>query len=155
MIDLSRLRLTSLLSRSLLVGLLSAVGIATGVTPHLSSSSPQLVFKSSAYAQAVSREEITNYARSAIAIEQKRLQAFQEVQQLLDPVPSIDCSNTDSVNQLENQQLRSIVVNYCEDSKALVASNGLTIQRFNEITSAIQIDPELEKRVREEFNRLQ
>nr|WP_263012454.1 MULTISPECIES: DUF4168 domain-containing protein [unclassified Laspinema] len=95
-----------------------------------------------------------NYARSILAIEQQRSQASQEVQTILNYVPAIDCRNADAVNQLD-REVKAIVVNYCESSKNLVTSNGLTIQRFNEITEIVKTNPQSEQQLRAALTRLQ
>ncbi|MEB3830500.1 DUF4168 domain-containing protein [Phormidium sp. CCY1219] len=143
-----------MLSKSLLVGVLSAVGVLSGVAVHLSPDTPTLVFHSAAYAQEVTNEEIANYARAILAIEPLRLEASEEISSLTGSVPAINCSQTDRVNDLD-ESIRGIAVNYCEQSKNLVATNGLSVTRFNEITAAMEFDPELEKRVKEELRRLQ
>jgi len=48
-----------------------------------------------------------------------------------------------------------IAVEYCNKSKKIVESNGLTIDKFNAITMTVQSDPNLEKRVQAELLELQ
>jgi len=57
------------LPHSLLVGVISALGILTGFVPSLSAPT-SMMFSNAAYAQAaVTPEEVQNYARSVLAIE--------------------------------------------------------------------------------------
>lgn len=149
-----RIRLNSIASQSLLLGVLSTVSILTGVAPQASLRFPHLLFTRSASAQSISAEEVNQYARSLLAIEPLRLQAYDEMRTLLGSVPPIECSDSNTVNVLPAQN-RSIAVNYCEQSKKMVESNGLRIDRFNAITEVIKTDPELQKRIREELIRLQ
>jgi hypothetical protein len=154
MINLSRFLVQKIRVKVLFLGTLSALGILTGFVPHFTPNLAPSIGTSSALAQGITPEEISNYARSILAIEQQRSQAYQEVEAILRYVPAIDCRNTDSVNQLD-RDVRVIVVNYCEGSKNLVINNGLTITRFNEITETVKTNPELETRLREALSRLQ
>ncbi|MCT7980787.1 DUF4168 domain-containing protein [Laspinema olomoucense] len=138
----------------LCISVLSALGILTGSVPHLSLDSANWIGTYSASAQSITPEEMDNYARSILAIEQQRSQASQEVQTILNYVPAIDCRNADAVNQLD-REVKAIVVNYCESSKNLVTSNGLTIQRFNEITEIVKTNPQSEQQLRAALTRLQ
>lgn len=154
MIKLSRFQVQGIRVKLLCVSALSALGILTGSVPHLTLEATQWMGTHSASAQTITPEEMGNYARSIVAIEQQRSQAYQEVESILNYVPAIDCRNTDSVNQLD-REVKTIVVNYCEGSKNLVTSNGLTIQRFNEITELVKTNPQSEQQLREALSRLQ
>lgn len=154
MIKLPRFHVQGIRAKLLCVSALSALGILTGSVPHLTLESANWIGTHSASAQSISPEEIENYARSILAIEQQRSQAYQEVETILNYVPAIDCRNTDAVNQLD-REVKVIVVNYCEGSKNLVTTNGLTIQRFNEITELVKTNPQSEQQLREALTRLQ
>ncbi len=154
MTDLSSFQVQGIRAKIFFVGTLCTLGILTGSVPHLSRNSTNWIGTDSASAQGITAEEISNYARSIVAIEQQRSQAYQEVEAILRYVPAIDCRNADAVNQLD-REVRVIVVNYCEGSKNLVTSNGLTIQRFNEITEAVKSNPQSETQLREALRRLE
>ncbi|MCT7969888.1 DUF4168 domain-containing protein [Laspinema sp. D1] len=154
MFKLSPVHVQRIRVKLLCISALSALGILTGSVPHLSLDSANWIGMYSASAQSITPEEMDNYARSILAIEQQRSQAYQEVETILNYVPAIDCRNTDSVNQLD-REVKAIVVNYCEGSKTLVTSNGLTIQRFNEITELVKTNPQSEQQLREALSRLQ
>ncbi|WP_261206742.1 DUF4168 domain-containing protein [Laspinema sp. D2d] len=151
---MSRFQVQGIQGKLLCAGALSVLGILTGSVPHLSLNSTHWIGTYSASAQTITPEEMGNYARSILAIEQQRSQAYEEVETILRYVPAIDCRNTDAVNQLD-REVKAIVVNYCEGSKNLVTSNGLTIQRFNEITELVKTNPQSEQQLREALSRLQ
>ncbi|HEY9598105.1 MAG TPA: hypothetical protein V6D33_10585, partial [Cyanophyceae cyanobacterium] len=69
----SRLKLNRVLSRSLIVGTLSAVGIISGWVPSITTaSSPTLTFDTAAYAQ--SDGEVRKFAQIILEYETKRRQ---------------------------------------------------------------------------------
>jgi hypothetical protein len=153
----SRLCLTRLLSQSLVVGILTAIGLLSGVVPELSKNSPSLVFNASAYAQDVSTDEIRRYAQAVLAIEQIRQAAYREIKIVIgSEVPEIACNRPASIRALPGEA-RGLAQNYCKQSSAIVANyfprgkNG----RFNEITSLMQADADLRTRIQNELVRLQ
>ncbi|HEY9837823.1 MAG TPA: DUF4168 domain-containing protein, partial [Vampirovibrionales bacterium] len=121
MFKFSRFQVQGIRSKLLCISVLSALGILTGSVPHFTGESATWMGTHSASAQSITPEEMGNYARSILAIEQQRSQAYQEVETILRYVPAIDCRNTDAVNQLD-REVKVIVVNYCEGSKNLVTS---------------------------------
>lgn len=152
----SRINLKGLLSQSLIVGALSAAGLLSGLVPGLSGRLPVLVIGDAARAQTISDAEVVNYARAVLAIEPKRQAAYQEIQNKSGSasVPPIVCSDSTSINKLPGN-VRNIAVKFCNDSKAIVETNGLNIARFNEITSLQQNDSALQKRIQDELKRQQ
>jgi len=144
------------LPHSLLVGVISALGILTGFVPSLSAPA-SMMFSNAAYAQAaVTPEEVQNYARSVLAIEPIRLQAYNEIKRLTGSgdVPAIACYQPNSLNNL-NRDIRSIAVEYCHQSIQIVERNQLTIGRFNTITTTLQSDPDLASRIQDAMVQLQ
>lgn len=145
-----------ILSKSLLLGTLSIVGLLSGLTPGLSGTSHTLVFSASASAQpAVSDEEVQNYARSVLAIEQIRQSAYSEIKKIIGNVPEIVCNNPASIRALPNG-VQGIARAYCQQSSAIVGNyfpRGNA--RFNEITSLMQSNPGLRQRIQSELVRQQ
>jgi hypothetical protein len=148
-----------ILSKSLLVGTLSIVGLLSGLTPGLSGTSHTsdiLVFSTSASAQsAVSNEEVQNYARAVLAIEQIRQSAYSEIKKIIGNVPEIVCNNSASINALP-RGVQGIARAYCKQSSAIVGNyfpRGNA--RFNEITSLMQSNPGLRQRIQSELVRQQ
>ncbi|MCU0518334.1 MAG: DUF4168 domain-containing protein [Oscillatoria sp. Prado101] len=152
----SGINLKGLLSQSLIVGVLSVVGVLSGVVPGLSGRLPVLVIGDTARAQTISDGEVVNYARAVLAIEPKRQAAYQEIQKKTGSgsVPPIVCSDSTSINKLPGN-VRNIALKFCNESKAIVENNGLNIARFNEITALQQNDSALQKRIQDEILRQQ
>lgn len=150
----SRIHLNRILSQSLIVGVLSAVGLLSGLAPGLSGRLPVFVIGDSALAQTISDAEVVSYARAVLAIEPKRQAAYEEIQKKSGSVPAIVCSDSASINKLAGN-VRNIAVNFCNQSKDLVEKNGLNIARFNEITTLQQNDSALQKRIQDEISRQQ
>ncbi|WP_250121984.1 DUF4168 domain-containing protein [Chroococcidiopsis sp. CCMEE 29] len=146
--------LNRMLSRSLVVGAIATASWLSGLAPDLSGHSRVLDFNSAAYAQQVSEPEVTNYARAVLGIEPVRQEAYDEIKKILgsDNVPSINCY--ESLDALPNNA-RKIADNYCKRSKAIVERNGLSRDRFNEITTNLQNDPNLKTRVQDALIRIQ
>lgn len=151
---LSRSRMSKPLAASLIVGTFATVGVLSGVAPDLSRPS-KLVSNSAAYAQAVSNPELTNYARAVLVMEPIRQTAFNEIKKIIrGDIPPIVCHKRQSLNALP-RNARKIAVNYCNRSKQIVESNGLTINRFNAITVNLQNDSSLKRRIHNELIRIQ
>ncbi len=146
-----------MLSRSLVVGAFATVGLLSGLTPDLSGrSSALLVFSSAAYAQVVNDTEVTNYAQAVLAMEPVRQTAFNEIKKMIGSgdIPAIVCHKPESLDVLPGNA-QNIAVDYCNESKNIVESNGLRIARFNAITVNLQNDPNLKKRIHNELIRIQ
>ena len=159
---LIRYRLKPRLVRPLIVSIISALGLISGLVPSLQISpldrTASVVISNSAYAQAnaITSDEVQNYARSVLAIEPVRQEAYNQIKQITGDrdVPAIACHQPNSLNNL-NRDIREIAVDYCNQSIAIVEQNDLTIGRFNVITTSQQSDPDLQQRIQEELIRLQ
>ena len=144
-----------MLRQSLLLGIISAAALATGWAPGLYGQSPSLVFGAAAQAQEISNQEITSYARSVLGIEPGRLEAYKEIKGMAGgSVPRIVCNETQEINRLSGG-IRGVAVNYCDQAKKIIESNGLKVSRFNEITLQQQRDPAVKQRIQAELLRLQ
>lgn len=151
----SKLRLNRILRQSLLAGVISAAALASGWAPGWCTHSSTLVFGAAAQAQEISAQEITSYARAVLAIEPKRLGASQEIKGIAGgSVPRVVCNETSQINRLSGN-VRGIVVNYCDQAKKIIESNGLTVAGFNKITLLQQADPAVKARIQAELLRLQ
>lgn len=131
-----RPRKQRMLDKSFLFGAIAAVGLA---------SSP---FAFSSQVDAQTPTEIRNYAKSVLAMEPERRQAFEEIKKLIGgrEIPQIVCSNSDSLSSLPNKA-RDIAVNYCNRSQKIVEQNGLSIDNFNKITRDLQSNEKLKAEV--------
>jgi hypothetical protein len=103
-----------------------------------------------------SQDEVLSYARSVLEMDGYRSQAYTEIKNLLMganyDVSQVDlaCPNTRSLNQVPRQvrnEVRNIVVGYCEKAREIVEANGLSVQRFNEMSAAHTSDSVLTERI--------
>lgn len=150
-------RLNRILLQSAFIVSCSVVGLGIGVVPQLDlASKTGLSFETHALAEALSPEEISNYAKAVLAIERVRQPALSQIRQLINSsnMPGVACNQSDSVSRLPNNA-RQIFVGYCQQSKNIVESNGLSPGRFNEITVLLRSNPNLQQKVRTELMRLQ
>lgn len=151
----SQQALNRILLQSLTVGTISAAGLLTGWVPSLSLQSAGLVLDSAAYAQEISQDEITKYARAVLAIEPRRREVYDEIKGMVGTVPPIVCNETRKINTLPGNIRGIIAVNYCDYAKKIIEGNGLSVSRFNQITLNLQADPTLKQRIQAELIRLQ
>jgi hypothetical protein len=146
-----------LFSQSFVIGFLAAAGLASGWVPSLSEHSPEQMFSTAAVAQsAPSKTDLQNYARAVLAVEEVRQLSYRDIKKIVGSggIPAIACHKPKSLQGLP-QNVRVIAVEYCNKSKKIVESNGLTIDQFNAITMTVQNDPNLEKQVQAELLELQ
>ena len=142
----SRPYLNQFLCQSLLVGALAAIGLLSGLTPGLSKDSHTLVFSSSAYAQAVSDDELSRYVRASMKIERLRLSVYDEIKK-------INGGNVPEISSCSSQGLPGNIApiwqRFCAQSERVIQGEGFSNSRYNAITKKRQEDPDLEIRVRE------
>lgn len=153
--DISRSFPYGMLSRSFLVTLLSSVGLLCGVVPDLSANSPNMMFSSSAYAQAVSDEEVVRFARAAFTIEKRRQALVGEIKNRTGGnIPDITC---DVPQQLEDLDIniRNDVKNFCDFSRVTIQANQLSVTRFFQINKSRNSDSALQQRIDRELLRIQ
>jgi Domain of unknown function (DUF4168) len=155
LLNTSKFRLNRMLRQSLFAGVISAAALASGWAPGLYGHSPTLVFGAQAQAQEISAQEITSYARSVLAIEPGRKGAYDEIKSIAGgSVPRVVCNETKAINGLPGN-VRGIAVNYCDQAKKIIESNGLTVTRFNKITLLQQANPAIKQQIQAELLRLQ
>ncbi len=140
--------LQQMFSRSLCFGF---VATASLVASTLTWSS-----KANAQAPSIDNTEVTNYAQAVLAMEPSRQRAFEEIKKLIGSgeIPKIVCNDSNSMNGLPNKA-RDIAVNYCNSSQKIVENNGLSIDRFNNITVELQNNTNLKRQVYNTLIRLQ
>ncbi|MEG3936262.1 DUF4168 domain-containing protein [Microcoleus sp. B13-B4] len=136
-------------------GIISTAALASGWVPGLYTQSPNLVFGAAAQAQEISSEEITSYARAVLAIEPRRVEAFNEIKGMAGgSVPRVVCNETQEINKLSGG-VRGIAVNYCQQAKKVIEGQGLTVSRFNQITLLQQANSGVKQQIQAELLRLQ
>ena len=143
------------LRRSFIVTFLAVIAILGGLIPEFSWTTEVVSFRSSAYTQDFTADQIKRYAKAVLLIESQRKQAYQAISQILGKIPPvISCNHQESFNNLPANAQR-IAVDYCNNSKKIVQDSGLTTAEFNSITNRIHRDDNLRRRVQNEMIRLQ
>jgi signal recognition particle receptor subunit beta len=137
------------------VTFLAVIAILGGLIPEFSWTTEVVSFRSSAYTQDFTADQIKRYAKAVLSIETERKKAYQAISQILGKSPPvITCNHLESFNNLPANAQR-IAVDYCNKSKKIVQDNGLTAAEFNAITNRIRSDDSLRRRVQNEMIRLQ
>lgn len=151
---LSRYPVLRFLTRSLMVGTMSTVGLLLGVVPGLPSStglsSTGLSFGSVAFAQDAAQfsdQDLENYVQAAETIERRRRNVLEEIKGITGNVPSIRCDSPNTLNELTSEA-RTVAVNYCNWAIGIVEENNLGIEEFNAIMTASQSNADLAQRIR-------
>lgn len=141
---------------SLAIAGLAIAGVGLGVVPDLTHPTPRL-FDTVAQAQNVTNNEIESYARAVLDMEPIRQSAYNDIKRIVTPnaPPNIACNAGATFSGLPGNA-RQIAVNYCNESRQIVRDSGLSIERFNQITSQIQGgDVNLERRIQSAMRQLQ
>ncbi|MBD0337651.1 MAG: DUF4168 domain-containing protein [Cyanobacteria bacterium Co-bin13] len=158
-------RLKGRFGQLMLAGVVALLANGSGVVLQTAGPGP-IVTTSQVRAQGIeiSAEEVAGYATSVLQMDGPRNDALNQIRSLLSGVNfdisqvDMTCPNTRNLNQLPRpvrSEVRGIVVNYCNQARAIVESNGLTVRRFNLITEAHQGDPGLAERIRTVLVQLQ
>lgn len=139
------------------VGFVLALGAFTCLQLAIAVSSGRIPV---AHAQSYTDDDVSNYARAVVDIEAKREAAFEEASNILLTADSeidilttpLSCTNNrmadmPDIDRDSKVELRTVLVTFCNEASELAESNGLTPQRFNEITRAHQEDTELADRI--------
>ncbi|MFM7788249.1 MAG: DUF4168 domain-containing protein, partial [Microcystis panniformis] len=143
------------LRRSFIVTFLAVIAILGGVIPEFSWTTEVVSFRSSAYTQDFTADQIKRYAKAVLLIETQRKQAYQAISQILGKIPpAITCNQRESFNSLP-ANAQKIAVDYCNNSKKIVQDSGLNATEFNAITNRVRSDDNLRRRVQNEMIRLQ
>jgi hypothetical protein len=112
----------------------------------------------------VSDDEVMSYAAAVLQMDTPRNQAYTRIKDLLSEVEvginSIDmsCTNNPNVSNLPRalrDEVRTIIIDYCNQAGEIVEANGLSAQRFNQITRAHPQDDTLSERIRTAMLQLQ
>ncbi|MBZ8179968.1 MAG: DUF4168 domain-containing protein [Oscillatoria sp. PMC 1051.18] len=150
-----RFYLNKKISRPLIVASLATMGVMLGIVPSISEQSFSLSFQTSAYAQEFTDQDILNYARAILDMESLRQQAYDDIKQIIGTQPpTIACNDRRSLRNLP-RDAEAIAVNYCNGSRRIVQSSGLSVSQFNEMTARVQSDSRLKERVQQAMIRLQ
>lgn len=120
-----------------------------------------------AYAQALTDEDIANYASAVLDIEATRLAAYEAASDILAAADSelsildtpLSCtrnrmSDMPEISRTERLELRTVLVTFCNEASEAAEVNNLTPKRFNDITEAHRADPEIAERIQAAISEL-
>lgn len=120
-----------------------------------------------AHAQALTDDDVANYARAVVDIEEIRLNAYEAASDLLTAAGSetdiletpLSCNaarlnNMPDIPRVDRVDLLTVLVEFCNSAAQLADDNGLTQKRFNSITAAHQEDADLAERIQAEISAL-
>lgn len=118
------------------------------VSDSVASDSPTPSLSSS-----ISSEQVNQYAKALLAIEQKRRAAYDEIQKMSnnEKVSEITCTQPETIKTLD-QSIQTIAVNYCKQAKQFIQDQGLTVTQFNGITDRAQSDAELRLQIQNKLS---
>lgn len=110
-----------------------------------------------AYAQVATEEEIQIYASAIVGMEDARLATYAEISDIFTEAGlnvsdyRFACPDAESLADIPSQvrsQVKAPLIGYCNSARALVENSGLTAERFNTITQALQTDEDLANQIR-------
>ncbi|MEB3211503.1 MAG: DUF4168 domain-containing protein [Leptolyngbyaceae bacterium] len=165
-----RLQLRRSMTRAMLIGALSCLGVvasASWVTAQdldvsLVESSAQVHAQNQSQTPSLKQEasfdagEIRSYALAVLDLENLRQQRSADIASAMDveTLPAIACNEPSSIRGL-SRNVREMIVQFCDDSIAVVEDHGLTVTRFNAINQARISNPALQERISEQLLDLQ
>jgi hypothetical protein len=142
------------LSRSLLwSAIVSTLSIITGIAPNLTAQQPSQIFSSIAQADDFSDTDLRNYAAALMKIEPLRQSTLAQVSRANGggKLPNLICSQPDTMSGLTSEA-KSLFINYCNQCESITSNQGLSIEKFNQITQALRSNSELKEKVRSLMN---
>lgn len=148
-----RFSLPGIISQLLLMAFVNIAGLGSSFLIWNSTVNAQ---SSSSTGTSPQNTDIINYSRALLKIESLRQQAFENIKKIIGnrEIPKMACNDPSSLNNIPSEA-RDIAVNYCNRSQEIVKENGLTIQKFNDITLELQKNEELKNQIYRTMIRLQ
>ena len=130
---LTTCNINKILFRFFTTGILAATGLFTSIVLEDHPQFSRLSFFAYAYAQDFTQDEVSNYARAGYEVELLRQRVYKEIKEMLnEPPPDIVCNQPETLQGLSDNVMQ-IALQYCDDSRQIVQSNNLTINRFNQL----------------------
>jgi hypothetical protein len=142
------------LLRSGLIGIVTTVSWIQGL--DIQRNSANFAAPLAAQAQTVTNEEVRSYAESVVEMDTDRIETYNQISDFLTSQGldvtdyDLSCPNAESLSDVPRNvrsRVRSLLVNYCNEARRIVETNGLTVQQFNAITAAHREDAELAQRI--------
>ena len=144
-----KLKLIRIFSQACLVMGLSTIAITFDLLPNYRNGN--LTFTTpEAIAQTPTDEQLQKYANAAVKIENLRRNTYNNIQGIVGDSQStqLSCNKREKFKNLPDNA-RSMAVDYCQQSEAIVKQNGLTINQFNQITQQIKKDRQLYQKLQQ------
>ncbi|MEO1682597.1 MAG: DUF4168 domain-containing protein [Cyanobacteria bacterium J06631_12] len=120
-----------------------------------------------AYAQAITDDDVANYARAVFEMEAERVNAYELASDILTSADSelniletpLSCqqarlSDMPDISRADRIDLRAVLVTFCNEAQTIAEANDLTPKRFNAITAAHREDEALAGRIQEAIQAL-
>lgn len=103
-------------------------------------------------AKSIPDQEIKNYAKAVVAIEQLRKTTNQEMTKVSEgkTFDKFVCTQPETVASL-SPKMQEVAISFCTKVRNISEANGLTIPRFNAITVNAKNNPELQKKINEQL----
>lgn len=133
-----------------LVFILSSCGSSPKTLSTASPVSPEELAKT------ITDQEVKNYAKAVIAIEQFRKTTNQEMTKISEgkSFDGVVCTEPETIGSLP-KKMQEVAIVFCTKARKASEDNGLTIPRFNAITFNAKTNGELQKRINEQLITLQ
>ncbi len=136
--------------------------VGTSISLVAIASLPLSTFWQKGYAQSFTDEEIGNYAKAVLGMENIRKNAYAEISDLMRSQQldvtrySLSCPRAKTVDlpRSVRRPVRILLINYCNNAKKLVEDTGLTVTLFNSITATHEKDEALAEQIQLEIARL-
>lgn len=140
----------------LLYGLIPLVFILSSCGSNPKNSSTASPVSAEELAKTITDKEITNYAKTVVAIEQLRQTTNQEMIKISEgkPFNNVTCTEPETMTSLPTK-MQEVAIGFCTKVKLISEENGLIIPRFNAITFNARNNPELQKKINEQLITLQ
>ncbi|MEO0406600.1 MAG: DUF4168 domain-containing protein [Cyanobacteria bacterium P01_A01_bin.135] len=135
---------------------LSGVGLGMAIAIAAAGLPVPVASQSASPEAAVSAAEVRQYANSVLRIESLRTVALRDIQPLIgtEALQSLACHQPETVRRLPDTA-KDIFVTYCTQSVDVVEQSGLSVSRFNEITTTSRSDAAIATQIQQALQELQ
>ena len=108
-----------------------------------------LVLGAAVYAQEFKDQELRSYVQAAIDLDKLRLDTRKKIEEINgeDGVPpNIVCNDPESLEGL-TEDVRNLVLTFCNDSRTIIEGKGLDVSQFNEIRRQYEENPAVKEQI--------
>ena len=142
-------RLNKSITTTLIISILTAAGIATGIAPKLSLQTGKIFVSNNVLAQTPDSGVTKKFAAALEQIESHRQDAINKIQRIVGPraAAQLACHKPETIGALPDKKARRIAENFCKKSEQIVKNNGLTRRQFNHLARELQSNPAFRQEV--------